>query len=87
MNEGKRRTPQKSRCRVIGSDGVPPPIELRRSDAVSGERSILRSRESANIVFCGDEEHVRAGFALALAVMEAHQNLLITSLEADPKRD
>ena len=87
MNEGKRRTPPKSRCRVIGPDGVPPPTELRRFDAVSGERSIVRSRESTTVVFCGDAEQVCAGFALALAVMEAHENLLVESPESDPKGD
>jgi hypothetical protein len=87
MNERKRRTPPKSRCRVIGPDGVPPPTDLRRSDTVSGERSIVRSRESTAVVFCGDAEQVCAGFALALAVMEAHENLLVRSPEADPKGD
>jgi hypothetical protein len=79
MNEGKRRTPPKSRCRVMGPDGVPPPTELRRSDAASGERSIVGSRESNTVVFCDDAEQVCAGFALALAVMEAHENLRVLS--------
>jgi len=87
MNEGKRRTPPKSRCRVMGSYGVPPPTELRRSDAVSAERSIVRLRESATIVFSGDAERVSVGFALALAVLEDHESLLIMSPESDRKGD
>jgi hypothetical protein len=45
----------------------------------------VRLRESATIVFSGDAEQVSVGFALALAVMVAHENLLITSREWDPK--
>jgi hypothetical protein len=51
------------------------------------EQSVDRSRKRSTIVFSGDAERVSAGFALALAVMEAHENLLITNPESDPKGD
>jgi hypothetical protein len=47
--------------------------------------SVTRSRKRSTVVFCG--ERVSAGFALALAVMEAHQNLLIMSDKPDTERD
>ena len=49
------------------------------------EQSVGRSRKRSTIVFCGDAKQVSVGFALALAVMEDHENLLITSPESDPK--
>jgi hypothetical protein len=49
------------------------------------EPSVVRSRERSTIVFSG--EQVGAGFAIALALMEAHENLLVMSDKPDTERD
>ena len=51
------------------------------------EQSVGRSRKRSTIVFCGDAEQVSVGFALALAVLEDHESLLIMSPESDRKGD
>jgi hypothetical protein len=46
---------------------------------------VTRSRKRSTVVFSG--ERVSAGLALALALMEAHENLLVMSDEPDAERD
>ncbi|GLR84249.1 hypothetical protein [Bradyrhizobium iriomotense] len=47
------------------------------SDEAQEERAVLKSRDV--IVFCGDAEQVRAGFAFALDVIQARDDLLRTN--------
>ena len=55
--------------------------ERRREPSVGG------SCKRSTVVFCGDAEQVNVGFALALAVMEAHEDLLLRSPDSDRKGD
>ncbi|MGL3212836.1 hypothetical protein E3H11_36690 [Bradyrhizobium brasilense] len=43
-------------------------------------RTVARSHQT--IVFCGDAEQVRTGFALALDAMDAHADVLTTRIKA-----
>jgi hypothetical protein len=56
-------------------------------DDVLRQPPVVRSREQSTVVFCDDPEQVRAGFALALAVMQAHESLLIMSPDSDLKEE
>jgi hypothetical protein len=51
------------------------------------QQSVVRSYEHLTVVFCGDAEQVGAGFALALALMEANEEFLIMSSKPDTERD
>jgi hypothetical protein len=66
-------------------------VNERKRVPLSNERcqepSVGRSRKRYAVVFCGDAEQVSVGFALALAVMEAHENLLLGSPESDRTGD
>jgi len=46
---------------------------------VSRQQSLLSSGEGRMMFFCGDAEQVRAGFSLALGVMESNADLLTAS--------
>jgi hypothetical protein len=72
---------------MAGSGRATPAMTPHPPDDVLRQPTLLHSRERSTIVFCGDAEQVGAGFALALAVMKAHENLLIMSLESNPKGD
>jgi hypothetical protein len=72
---------------MAGSGRTTPVMTPHPSDDVLRQPTVLHSRARSTIVFCGDSEQVGAGFALALAVMEAHEDLLIMGLESNPKGD
>lgn len=79
MKERKHRSSSNERRRIAGSGrATPHPSDDRQP-------KVLHSREHSTIVFCGDAERVGAGFALALALMEENENLLIMSLESNLK--
>jgi hypothetical protein len=68
---------------MAGSDEVTPVAALQHPDDV--RRSHVRSRHSPTVVFC--DENVTAGFALALALMEADETFLIMSPRPDMEGD
>jgi hypothetical protein len=51
----------------------------------SRARSIARADDNSIIVFCGDAQQVRDGFALALDAMEANADSLMMGTEQLPK--
>jgi hypothetical protein len=70
--------------------------KLRKRKSASGKRRVVRldakkagvtapARTNSFIVFCGDAQQVRNGFALALNAMEANADSLMMGTEPLPK--
>jgi hypothetical protein len=69
----------------MGSDAATRAAAPEPSGDILQQQSVIRSRERSTVVFCG--EQVDAGFALALALMEADEKFPIMSPEPDTERD
>jgi hypothetical protein len=63
---------------MVGSDRATPVTAVQ-------PQPVVRSRKRTAVVFCGED--VSAGFALALAVMEAREDLLVISPKPDTEGD
>jgi hypothetical protein len=79
VNERKRPRSAQGKRSAVHLDAQT--TELR----ASGSRSIARARANSIIVFCGDAQQVRDGFALALDAMEANADSLMMGTELLPK--
>jgi hypothetical protein len=87
MDDRKRSFPLHRPCGQIGSDAAPIVACVGPSTGLNGklvvpnpyqvERLVAEpSRESAQIVYCGTEQQVREGFAMALRAMGIETDFL-----------
>ena len=101
MDERKPSISLHGLCGRIGSDAAPIVVDVRRPADLDDKlvvptryqvEQLLANplRESSLIVYCGNEQQVSEGFAIALRIMGGEANLLhvdIAPLATSPNRE
>jgi hypothetical protein len=72
---------------MAGAHATTPATAPQSPDDALRQQLVVRSHEHSTVVFCGDAEQVSAGFALAIALIDANEEFLIMSPKPDTERD